>query len=105
MTKNNLGKEGYFSLAFHHQKQSEQEPKQGRNLETGADAKGLVGLLLTDLLPMACSACFLMVPRPTSPDGTTHNGLGPPPSITNEENALKLAVMEAFSQFRLPHSR
>jgi hypothetical protein len=32
-------------------------------------------MLLTGLLPLACSACFLIEPRTTSPgDGTTHNG-------------------------------
>ena len=37
-------------------------------------------------------------------DGPTHNGLGPPPLITNWENALQLDLMEAFPQVRLlPH--
>jgi len=34
-------------------------------------------------------------------DGTTHNGLGPPPLITNRANALQLGLMEAFPQLRL----
>ena len=38
-------------------------------------------------------------------DGTTHNGLGPPPLITNKENALQLDLMEAFSQLRFPPFR
>ena len=33
-------------------------------------------------------------------DGTTHNGLGPPQSITNEENTLQLYPTEAFSHLR-----
>ena len=36
------------------------EGKQGRNLEAGADAEGMGGLLLTGLLSMACLACFLI---------------------------------------------
>lgn len=31
-------------------------------------------------------------------DTTNHNGLGPPPSITNSENALQPNLMEAFPQ-------
>ena len=34
-------------------------------------------------------------------DGTTHNGLGPAPLITNWENALQMDLMEAFFQLRL----
>jgi hypothetical protein len=33
-------------------------------------------------------------------DGTTHNRLGTPPSITDLENALQPDLMEAFSQSR-----
>jgi hypothetical protein len=48
------------------------EGKQGRNLEAGADAEGMGGLLLTGLLSMACLVCFLLEPRTTSP------GVAPP---------------------------
>ena len=34
-------------------------------------------------------------------DGTTHNGLDPPPLITHRANALQLELMEAFPQLRL----
>ena len=41
-------------------------------------------VLLTNLLPMACSACFIKEPRINQPrDGTTYNGLGPPPPTTD----------------------
>jgi len=36
------------------------------------------------MLPMACSACFLIDPRTTNPDMAPHiMGIGPPPSVTN----------------------
>ena len=41
-------------------------------------------LLLSGLLHMACSACFLI-----EPNDTTQHGLGPPTLITNWENALQ----------------
>ena len=42
------------------------------------------GVLLTGLFTMACLARFLI-------DGTTHNGLVPPLSITNKEMPYRLA--------------
>jgi hypothetical protein len=60
-------------MVVHHRRKSGQELKQGRNLEAGADAgRGHGRMLLTDLLPMACSACFLIEPRTTNP------GMAPP---------------------------
>jgi hypothetical protein len=38
---------------------------QGRNLQTGADAETMEGF--TRLLPLACSACFLIEARTTIP--------------------------------------
>jgi hypothetical protein len=40
-------------------------------------------VLLTGLLPLVCSACFLIKPRMAPAQGATHNGLGPPSLITN----------------------
>jgi hypothetical protein len=43
MTKKHTGEEKLFDLHFHianyHQRKSGQEPRQGRNLEAGANAK------------------------------------------------------------------
>ena len=48
--------------------------REDRTLEAGTDTES-TGSLLTALLPMACSACFLIEPRSPSPgDGPTHNG-------------------------------
>jgi hypothetical protein len=65
--QSNLASKG-FHIIVHHQRISGQELKQSRNLEAGADAEAMEGwVLLTDLLLMACSACFLIEPRTTSP--------------------------------------
>jgi hypothetical protein len=57
------------------------------------------GMLLTGLLPLACSACFLIEPKTTSP-GMAPPTMGLPGLITNWENALQLDLMEAFLQGR-----
>ena len=54
-------------------------------------------MFLTGLLPLACSACFLIEHKTTSP-GMAPLTMGPPPLITNGEKALQLDLMEAFSQ-------
>jgi hypothetical protein len=56
----------FFQITVHHQK-SGQELKQGSNLKAGADAEGYGEVLLPGLLIMACSACFLIKFRSTSP--------------------------------------
>ena len=82
MTHSNLGEKGLFGLHFHitvhHQRTSGQELQQGRNLEAGAKAEGMEGVLLNGLFTMVYSACFLIKPRTARPRGIpTHNGLGP----------------------------
>ncbi|KRY94820.1 hypothetical protein T4B_1409, partial [Trichinella pseudospiralis] len=77
MTKASWGEKGLFGLGFHltvhHQRKSEQELEQGRNLEAGADAEFMKErVLVIGLLLLACSACFLIEPRTTSP------GMAPP---------------------------
>ena len=55
-------------------------------------------MLLPGLLYMVYLAFFLYRAQAHQPrDGTTHNRLGPPPSMTNGENALQLDLMEVFS--------
>jgi hypothetical protein len=65
MSKNNLGRKGFFQLtllSLFIQRKSGQKLKQGRNLEAGADAETMEeGCLL------ACSVCFLIGPRTTIP--------------------------------------
>ena len=66
MTIATWGGKGFFGLHFyidvHHWRKSEQELKQGRSLEAGADTKVIEWCRL-----LACSACFLMKPQITSP--------------------------------------
>jgi hypothetical protein len=52
---------------------------QGRNLEAGSGAEAMAGVLLTDSLSLISYSTQDHQPR----DGTTHNGLGSPPSIAN----------------------
>jgi hypothetical protein len=58
--------------------------------------RGHGGMLLTGLLPLPCSVCFLIEPRTTSP------GMVPPTRglITNWWNAPQLDLMEVFPQLK-----
>ena len=72
MTKKQVGEERVYSAytfhtAVHHQRKSGQELTQGRNLEAGAEQKPW-RMFLTGLFPLACSACFLVEPKTTSPE-------------------------------------
>ena len=58
-------------------------------------------VLLTGLLPMACSACSYRTQDDQPGDGTKHNGMSLSSLITNWENALQLYLMEVFSQLRI----
>jgi hypothetical protein len=62
--------------------------------------RGHRGMLLTGLLPLACSACSLIEPKTTSPEMVPPTR-GLSPLITNWENALQLDLMEAFLQLKL----
>ena len=71
MTKSNVGRKKsiwlYVHIVVDHWRKPGQKPKQGKNLEAGADTKNYVGLLLTNLLIMPCSACLLTESRTNSP--------------------------------------
>ena len=58
-----------FHIAVHHGRKSGRELKHGRILEAGAEADYKV-VLLTGLLPLACSVCFLIKSRTHSPGMT-----------------------------------
>ena len=64
--QSNLGRKGLFHHIAHHPEKTEQDPG-GRSW-----CRGHGGVLLIGLLPMACSACFVIEPRTTSP------GMAPP---------------------------
>ena len=80
--KASWGGKGLFGLHFHiialHRRKSGQELKQGRSLESGADAEAMEGaaywLVPCDLLSLISYSTQNNQPK----DGTTHSGLGPP---------------------------
>jgi hypothetical protein len=79
--RSNLGGKSLFRLQFnieiHYQRKSGPEYTQGRKLEAEVDADAMEKCLLTGLLPLACSACFLIEPRTTS-QGIASPTMGPP---------------------------
>lgn len=76
MTKAIWGGKGSFGLHFHitvhHRSQDRNSNK------AGADAETHGGVLLTGLLSMACSDCFLVQPGTTYSGVPPYSGLGPP---------------------------
>jgi hypothetical protein len=79
MTKKQVGEERvysayiHFHTAVHHQRKPGVELKQVRKQELMQRPWRDV----TGLLPLACSACFLIEPR-TTKNSTIHNGLSYP---------------------------
>ena len=65
----------YVSLELHSIRKAVRAGAQPRNLEAGTSQAG--GAVLTDMLPMACSACFLTHLRTTCP------GVEPPTGQSN----------------------
>ena len=56
----------------------------GRNLETGADAEAMEKCSLNQLAPRSLLSLLFYTTLDHQPrDGTAHNGLGPPESVTN----------------------
>jgi hypothetical protein len=61
--------------------------------------RGHGGMFFTGLLPLACSACFLIKSKTTNPEMVPPTR-GPLPLITNWENAPQLDLMEALPQLK-----
>jgi hypothetical protein len=85
--KASWGEKGLLNLHFHidvhHQRKSGQELTQGKNVETGVGAQAMcvcVWVLLTGLLSLLSYRTQDHQPK----DDSTHNGLGPPPLITEK---------------------
>ena len=70
--------------------------KQNRNLEARADAEAMEEWCLLACIPWFAQPISYRTQDHQPRDGTSHNGLGPDPLITNWENALQLDLMEAF---------
>jgi hypothetical protein len=73
--RNKLGRKGFIQLILPHCCSSLKEVRTGTQAgqDTGTDAEAMGGgaVFLTGLLPLACSACFLIEPRTTSPEMAT----------------------------------
>jgi hypothetical protein len=70
MTKKQFGEErvysAYTSTLLFITKEVRTGTQAGQ--EAGADAEAMEGCSFTGLLPLACSACSLIVPKTTSPE-------------------------------------
>lgn len=90
---NNLGSKGFISVPSHSPSLRNvmiNDSKSGQKPQDRSCGRGHGGVLLAVLLPMACSAC---TPQDHFPrDGTIHNGLGLPTSITSSESALETCL-------------
>jgi hypothetical protein len=87
--RNNLGRKGFIQLTLPTLLLITKGNQDWNSNRSGSRSwrKGHGGMLLTGLLPLACSACFLIEPKSYQPrDGTTSKG--PSPLITSWENAL-----------------
>jgi hypothetical protein len=88
--QSNLERKGFVCLLLLHYSSSSKEVRTGTITGQGPGCRswcrGHRGMLFISVLLIADSICFLKELRTTSPemDGTSHNGLDPPLSITNE---------------------
>lgn len=69
-------------------------------------SRGHREVMLTGLLSMACSFCFVIASSTTIPRVGAHNCLEPPTSIIDQDSIphihLQVCLMEAFSRLRYP---
>jgi len=79
------GGEGLFSSHFHIAISSPKEVRTGTQAgqEAGADAEAMEGCYLLACSPWLAQLASYRTKDHQPRDSTTHNGLGPPPSITN----------------------
>jgi hypothetical protein len=100
--KASWGGKGLFGLPFSllFIIEGSQELKQGRDLEAGADASWRGDAFMgAGLFPMACSACFLIEPRTTSPGMISPTmGWAFPLESLIEKMPLLLDLMETIFQ-------
>jgi hypothetical protein len=78
--RSKLGRKGFIQLTLPHCFSSPKEVKTGTlaGQKAGADAEAMEGCFFPGLLPLACSACFLIEPKNCqSRDGPTHKGPSP----------------------------
>jgi hypothetical protein len=106
MTKKQVGEERVYSaytstLLFITKRSQDQNSSRSGSRSW---CRGHRRMLRTGLIPLACSACFLIEPETTSP-GWHHPQWALPPLITNWENALQLYLSHGgFSSPETPFS-
>ena len=88
--KSKLGRKGFIWLILPHHCSSGQELIQGRNVEAGAGAEAMEECCLLACFPGLFSLLSYRPQDHQPRNGTTHNGLGSPMSIINQENSLQL---------------
>ena len=83
-TRSKLGRKGIIGPTFPHCCSSPKEVRTGTQAgqEAGADAEVMEGCYLLSCFPLACSGCFLIEPKTTSPEMVPHTG-GLSPLTTN----------------------
>jgi hypothetical protein len=102
--QNNLGRKGFIRLTLPHHCSSSKESRTGTQAgqEPGGWRDAVYWLVPEGLLSPLSYRTQHHRPR----DGSIHNTSGPPPSITNEENALQAGLqsdlLEACSKLRCP---
>ena len=86
----------HFHIAVHYQRRQDWN---SRRSGSRSWCRGHGGMFLTGLLPLACSACFLIEPKTTRPRMAPPT-MGPP-TLDHWENTLQLDLMEAFHHLKL----
>ena len=95
--RSKLGRKGFIQLTFSTLLLITKGSQNWNSSRSGSRSwcRGHGGMFFTGLLSLACSACFLIEPKTTSP-GMAPPTRGSPHLITNWENAPQLDLMEVF---------
>lgn len=94
MTKSNKWRREFvYFILYIHTASSDHTGNQGRNPKIRNWCRSHEGILLSGLVLVACSVCFLTSQGHLSREGTTHSGLGSSTSIINQENVHTLACI------------
>jgi hypothetical protein len=97
MTKKQLGRKGFIQLTLSTLLLITKGSQDWNSSRSGAgvDAEAMERCYL-----LACSACFLIEPKTTSPEMVPPTR-SPSPLITNRENVPQLDLVEALPQLKL----
>jgi hypothetical protein len=103
MTKKQLGWKGFIQLTLSTLLLITKGCQDWNSSRSGSRSwcRGHGGMLLRGLLPLACSACFRIKSKTTSPGMVPLSRPPTPPLITNWKNAPQLDLIEALPQLKL----